>query len=169
MSYAKYGWVLKFAAAGAFWFGFLHMTKGNMYQAFLSWAMIIPGLLWNIVTLMMVGISVGLVFFKFIRIYIVNALIMKFYLIAFLPSLKFINFFKTLLGGTPFDDIFKIYYPKYPEMLSMYTDYSRGILILVSLIILWAANTYLTKGISIGMTICSIYLIIMSYASKDNK
>jgi hypothetical protein len=51
--------------------------------------------------------------------------------------------------------------PKYGKMVSYFSEFIKGIFIIVSIIILTFAYTYLTKGIAIGMTICCFYLIYM--------
>lgn len=170
-AYEKYSWLLKYPVAGLCWFGLKHLLASNTYQALMCFVGFIigAGIIWKIIVVLGLYISAKIIpLIKFIRIYIVNLVLMKLYVI-YLIIYKIVNFVYSIFKDNPLNDLVSTSYPKYPEMLSMYTDYSKSILIIVSLIILSAANTYLTKGISIGMTICSIYLIFMSYANSDKE
>ncbi len=164
-AYEKYSWVLKYPVAAAFWFGFNHMLRGNTYQACISFGGILPGIFWKFFVVLGLLITAKVLpAIKFIRIYVKNMIMMCIYILNWIVSTSY-----NYLSGNTLDQLLIHMDSKYSEMLSMYNDYSIGILICISLIVLYYAQTYLTKGISIGMTICSIYLIFMSYANSDKE
>jgi hypothetical protein len=160
-AYKNKSWILAAPWVGAAYLWVMHMGKGNSFQAMMSFGGIFLGFIYQFL-IMLSGIVVMLLpIIKWIRIYIWNALVMFFYLIKLIGTKIYNSFSKTPINN-PIDN------PKYAKMMSYFSEFSTSIFIIISIFILSAAYTYLTKGITIGMAICCIYLIYV-YRHSENK
>lgn len=159
-AYDNHSWILTFPGLGGWFFIIKHFINGNMYQLGLSAFGSIIGWIFQPLIIFIGLCTLLLPIYKFIRIYVWNALTMIFY-ICLLIDEKASN----AINGTTKSDISSDH--KYGKMVSYFSEFMTGIFIIVSIIVLTFAYTYLTKGIAIGMTICCFYLIyIYSHSNK---
>jgi hypothetical protein len=168
-AYKHYSWVLMFPLVGAFFFGGMHLMKGNLAQTMISFSGILPSLCLHVLIAIGMAVAIFLQHLKFFKIYIWNLIVMSLYVIFYLLPLKIINFFIGIIGSEPFKDSFGSSYPKYAKMLSYSNEFSKIILLIFTITTLSYSYTYLTRGISIGMTICSIFLLFQHFFGKDKK
>jgi hypothetical protein len=159
MAYKKYAWILTFPVLGGLFFAFLHAFSGNAFQAVLSLfgagcgTMLQPTILFIALTTMVLPII------KFIRLYGWNLIMMVYSIVELLMSKLNNVTLDNPIDKPEIDD-------KYNKMISYFSEFSTGIFMIVSFIVLTFAYKYLVYPIFIGMTLCSIYLLFTSYFSK---
>lgn len=159
-AYDKYPLVLTFPVIGGLIFAILHLFKGNLFQVGLSLCGSLLGCIYQPVIILGAVVAFLLPYIKLCRIYVWDTLMMIFYIILSIGD----KIFNSISGNTKSD----IYLdPKYGKMVSYFKEFITGIFIIISIIVLSNAYTYLTKGIAIGMTICCFYLIyVYRHSSK---
>lgn len=158
-AYDKHSWILMFPSIGAIYLMLSHISKGNSFQALISFC----GIGFGCILHFLIGCGiVGAMFLpiiKLVRIYGLNLVMMLFHISELIWS-KLNNLtLDTPLDNPTMDD-------KYIKMISYFSEFSTGIFFIISVSVLVLAFKYLSRGISIGMTLCSIYLIFSSYFSK---
>lgn len=156
-AYNNYSWVLAIGPIGSIIFGFMHLFKKNLGNSIMSFCSIIPACIWSFFIFIFYIIAIILPHIKIFRMHIFHGIATAFMLLYKL----LIWLFGWIIGFESSESI-------YDPIISQLSEFSKGIMIIISFIVLYFSYQYLTKGITIGMAICCFYLFYIHRHSKKN-